>query len=638
MALFGLKKNKKQNVQTTKVRPVVVRTQNIAKELLNVAKLHNVKVDELDFNILEIQTYTRTLPEDNQEVDWQEIDSDDLYVLDTEEILLNKQFQIKQMYEIEIFSIDKDDDTYKNFHLVVGANQTKCKVYLSIKAGSSVKYNRRFEKDLRRIIEKKKARAGILLHIFDEEMNSTISKIYATVKVQERVKYLTNETYLVAQSYEPTPSKDDELILHYENDNDLDDDKKVNYSSRGFIKGVKEGELLIEYKKPIFGQAGRNCRGEYIEPKQPVVKNEPKFKIDSTIRVEETQESICYYAKDNGYIDFKNGTYTIKSEVDVNVVSFKATGYIEAGVDSDVSMVVKEKDLIKDAIGTGMVVEVSELEVEGNVGPKAQVYAVKVTIGGQVHKSAKIYADRMEINVLKGFASGRHVKVQRLEHGTIQSQKADVSQALGGEIKSENINIHLCNSYVKATASEKIEINKMHGSENIFTIDPLVREDFLKDVTQSEEQIKDLKSDMMKIKKEIQNYTNLIRDGLPAFNDLKKRLLHYKKSGVKLPEPFVKKYKKFQSMQEKLKLLKEEFHSKEERIKLLESNKVSVQSDIEDARIINHDRWVGFNEIRFNLIEPPITLTYKPKEGSEDKIFGVVKIDEGEYEIKAMKE
>lgn len=638
MALFGLKKDKKQNVSTTKVRPIVIRTQNVAKELLNVAKLHNVKVEDLDFNILEIQTYTRTLPEDKQEVDWQEVDSDDLYSFDTEEILLNKLFQIKQMYEIEIFSTDKDDETYKNFHLAVGANSTKCKVYLSIKAGSSVEYNRRFEKDLKRLIEKKKARAGILLHIFDEDMHSVVSKIYATVKVQEKVKYVSNETFLIAQSYEPTPSKDDELILHYEKSDNLDDTKKANYSSRGFIKGVQCDELLIEYKKPVFGQAGRNCRGEYIEPKQPAVKNEPKFKVDSTIRVEENEESICYYAKDNGYIDFKNGIYTIKSELDVNVVSFKATGYIEAGVDSEVSMVVKEKDLIKDAIGMGMFVEVSELEVEGNVGPNAKVHAMKATIGGQVHKSAKLYADRLEVNVLKGYASGRNVKVQRLEHGLIESQRVEVSQALGGEIKADNIQIHLCNSYVKATASQRIEIEKMHGSENIFTIDPLVREDFMRDVSECEAQMKFIKSEMIEIKKDIQNYINLIKDGLSAFNDLKKRLLHYKKNGVKMPEAFVKKYKRFQSMQEKLKLLKEDYRSKEEHLKLLESNKVSVQSDIEDARIINNDRWVGFNEIRFKLVEPPITLTYKPKEGSEDKIFGVVKVDEGEYEIKVMKE
>jgi hypothetical protein len=45
---------------------------------------------------------------------------------------------------------------------------------------------------------------------------------------------------------------------------------------------------------------------------------------------------------------------------------------------------------------------------------------------------------------------------------------------------------------------------------------------------------------------------------------------------------------------------------------------------------------MGHNEIIFKLIEPPIELSFKPQEGSPDKIFAVVETDEGVFEIQAV--
>jgi len=39
-----------------------------------------------------------------------------------------------------------------------------------------------------------------------------------------------------------------------------------------------------------------------------------------------------------------------------------------------------------------------------------------------------------------------------------------------------------------------------------------------------------------------------------------------------------------------------------------------------------------------NFIEPPIEVSYKPYEGSMDKIFALVQLDDGMFEIRAVKE
>lgn len=101
MALFGSKKE--TVVATKKIRPTVIRVQNVAKELLSLAKSYEVKVDAIDFNILEVQTYTR-MNDGVKETEWEEIAQEEVYELDDEAALLNSNFQIKQMYEIEFFS------------------------------------------------------------------------------------------------------------------------------------------------------------------------------------------------------------------------------------------------------------------------------------------------------------------------------------------------------------------------------------------------------------------------------------------------------------------------------------------------------------------------------------------------------
>ena len=105
-----------------------------------------------------------------------------------------------------------------------------------------------------------------------------------------------------------------------------------------------------------------------------------------------------------------------------------------------------------------------------------------------------------------------------------------------------------------------------------------------------------------------------------------------------MPQSFVKKYKQFQKTQEHLKGIKKEFEVKIDQLNLLTTRTVSFQDNIFDARIINRGVWIGHNELKFKLVDPPVEIVFKPQEGSTDKVFGLVEVDEGEYEIQAVKE
>jgi len=634
MALFS--SGKKEKTTSKKVRPVVVKTQNVAKELMNLAKSYNIKVDVLDFNLLEVKTYTR-ITSDSKESEWTPRTDEELHGLDEKSELLNPDFQIKQEYEVELFTKD-DKNPYKDFHLAVGANATKCKVYLNIKEGSKVSYSPRFEEELLMLINKSKIRAGILINIFDEVLSDTISKISSHVRVEENAVYDKTETYLISESFEPTPTINDALIFHYDKNKQISENEKVDYSQRGFIQSVVKDELLIEYIKPQEGRPGRNCRGEFMAPKEPIIEHYPDFQVDETIVVKESDTNIEYRAVKNGYIAKDGKVYSVKSDVDVGEISFKTTGSILTEMDADVTINVKESDALKDAVGSGMVIDVSEIEIEGNVGSNAKVNAKKATVGGQTHKTAQIRAGEVSINVHKGMAYGKNIEITRLEHGIVDGDNVKIAQAMGGQVRGREVVISLCESHVKITASKFIKIEKLRGSENIFIIDPLLKKDQQEGLNNNQEEIKNIEAELKDLQKEQIKYTKIIKDGTATFNNLKKRLLHYKKNGVKMPASFVEQYKKFQTYQKHLLAVKKDIELKNDRYMLLTTKTSSFQDNIFDARIINEDRWVGYNEIKFKLVDPPIEISYYPKEGTSDKIFALVEVEDGGFEIQAVKE
>ncbi len=629
--------DKKETSAFKTIRPTVIKTQNVAKELFEIAKKNDVDVSTLDFDILEAETFTRVHKE-KEEVDWEEMSDSEMHELDDATAILNKDFQIKQVYEVEIYSKD-ENDVFKNFHAAVGANASKCKVYLSIKAGSEIVTSPKFEEDLLKYINKSKVRAGILINIFDEMISELVSRVSALAKVDGNISYDKNETVLIAEAHEPTPTIDDEIILHFEKKKEAAEDDKVDYSNRGFINSVLENDLLIEYIKPKIGKAGRNCRGEFMEPAEPEVNSAPDFTADeATIETKDNEENIEYRAKESGYITLDGTTYIIKSEMDVDTIDFKTTGSISSGKDSEVTLSVKENDSQKDAIGDGMEVEVSEIDISGNIGPNAKVTARRATVEGQTHKSSEIRADDLTINVHRGLAVGDNITIARLEHGIVQGKKVNITQATGGDIRGKDVEIGICSSYVKVTASRLIEIQKLQGSENVFIIDPLMQEEKKSGLGANKDEIAELKTSVSEIQTEIEKYKKLIRDNTSSFNDVKKRLMHYKKNGIKMPAAFVAKYKQFNKAQEHLDRITNEYKVKNDKLQLLTTKTASFQDNIFDARIINRDRWVGHNELVFKLVDPPIELSFKPEEGSENKIFAVIETEDATYEIQAVHE
>lgn len=633
MGLFSHEEEHEKTV--AHIKPIVVRTSNVAKELLQAAANYKVSVHSLDFHLLDVQTFSKTSVEGSQE-DWIELSSDEVKDLSKEQFL-NPKFELKQVYEIEIFSIS-GPSPLDTVEISIGGNATLCKIFLTIKAGSVAHYYETFQDDFLLLINKKKLRANIMIGIFDAMMLENLQDLFAKIRIQKSYPFEAQERYLIAQGVEPVETVNDKLIMHYEvKRKNQDEQGRVDYAKRGYIISAVANELLIEYIKPKKGENGRNCRGEFIVPKEPVVRYEPTFTVGELIEVVDTPSSIEYRAKAGGYVTFEGGMYDIRTEVEVTEISFKTTGSIDTQLDADVSINVKEKDPLKDAIGMGMEVMVNIINIDGNIGPDAKVTAHKATVEGQVHQSAVITADELSINILKGTAYGKEVHVTRLEHGTIEAEKVTITQAIGGKIRAKEIVIDMLGSHVKLTASHRIEILKFQGGENQFIIDPLIDES-LDNLSERTKKMEQAKQSIKDIQKELANYEHTWRENAPAMEELKQKLAHYKKNGIKMPAMFVQKYQQHQQFKEKLEALRKELIQKEDQYAWLSAKHTSLQNSIYEARIINHDRWRNHNEIIFKLIEPSIDVIHIPNHNSEEKVLGLVENDDGQFAVKVLPE
>ncbi|MBD3810212.1 MAG: DUF342 domain-containing protein, partial [Sulfuricurvum sp.] len=589
-------------------------------------------VHSLDFDLMNTQTFCKM--SDSGSDDWIELSADEIKDI-KEEQMLNPKFELKQVHEIEIFSIMKKHPL-DSLDMSIAGNSTLCKIYLMIKAGSTANYYDEFQKDLIHIINKKMLRANLMIGLFDSVMISNLSELLAKIRIQETLHFDTQERYVIAQGYEPVETVNDKLILHYETKRqNMDEHGRIDYSNRGYLISAVKDELLIEYIKPRKGENGRNCRGEFILPKEPIVKHEPTFGIGEKIVVIDTPKSIEYRAGAGGYVTFEGGVYDIKTEVEVTEISFKTTGSIETQLDADVSINVKEKDVLKDAIGMGMEVTVNVINIDGNIGPNAKVTAKKAVIEGQVHQSAIISADELTINIHKGTAYGKQVHITRLEHGIVEADKVSVSQATGGKIRAKEIMIEMLGSHVKMTASQRIEIQKFQGGENQFIIDPLLGES-AETLQERSQQMAQVKQAIKEIQKELSGYEQTWIENAPAMEDLKKKLAHYKANGIKMPSTFVQKYQQNIQFKEKIESLRKELKTKEDQYAFLSEKHTALQNEIFEARIINHDRWRNHNEIVFKLIDPPIEIFYVPVHNSEEKILGLFEDEEGEFSIKVL--
>ncbi|MDP3301002.1 MAG: hypothetical protein Q8S36_03440 [Sulfuricurvum sp.] len=435
-----------------------ISTFNVLDELKRIAQQEHLPLEAIDFDLLSYQTQYKGIVDE----DWKALEGDNLEEVTTEVEIRSKIFFLRQEYYIKVHPAIQNPHFDLRFSMAF--NKYRTKIVAVIDPASKIPLKKGIQEYLKEAIYRKKLRNGYLVGITDQTLDQEIKALLLKIQKEGPLK----EPYRlpIATFYSPTLPVNDNIILHY---------KKIQRENN-LVDGVAIDDLIFEYILPQDGIDGRNCMGEHIHVGEPLIRYQHAIGIDSqSIRAEEDHQSIRFYATKSGFVERKNGLFTISQDLHLKSASFKSTGSLEAGSEKEINIKIGEGEEGDDAIGAGVNIDVQTLDVKGTVGSNTKIQACEVTIGAQTHKKSLIEVEEnATIHLHRGNLKAKNATINILEAGTVEAKTIYVKNMSGGEIIAERVIIDVLYSNAKITALESIEIKSIEGNGNELIINPRV--------------------------------------------------------------------------------------------------------------------------------------------------------------------
>lgn len=430
-------------------------TRYIKRAMQNFAQENSIAVDSCDFRLLKVSTFMKSSA--NQEFELYSKERIDAH-LDKEKIL-NEHIEFMQQYQFVLYQ-KKESPLQLNYTLDFGEHASHPMLILS--PDSIIPASRYKPQEMLKLLytecNKIKAYHGILLHMFDETMIKHLKvlvKYIYTKKFKKRVKIA------LFDGIAPVITRKSQLIFWFE------EKERIQNSQ---VREVDADELLVEYKKPIFGKSGFNCYGELINATYATNVDDLETDIDEeSIKIEEDANAKKYLSKKQGYVHFTANHLSVKNQITLDKISRNAQS-VASQEQNNIEVTVSQHDTNRDSVGEGVTLKSESIHINGFVGAKSILKAKELTIDGATHQNSLQYAKFANINRHKGKLRCHHAKIKLLEGGEVHATDAEVESSLGGVIYAKNVTIGHVKSNLKVYASNSITIRLISGEDNLLQI------------------------------------------------------------------------------------------------------------------------------------------------------------------------
>lgn len=507
-----------------------ITTFKVLDELKKIARQWNLPVEAIDFDVLSYETHYRGAIDE----DWHTLDGNSLSEITTEVEIRSPLLLIRQEYELIVRPLVPNP--HFDLHFTMASDKYKSKLVAIIDPSSKIPLKKGLQEYLKEIIDRKKLRSGCMIGITDGSLEKEINAML--LKIQKEGPLREPYRLPIAHFYPPTAPINDNVILHY---------KKIPRSNN-LLHGVEADELIFEYILPQNGVDGRSCTGEHIHVGDPLIRYANSISIDpQTIRAEEDHHSIRFYAIRSGFIERKNGIFTVSQDLHLKTASFKSTGSLEAGSEKEINIKIGTGKMGDDAVGSGVNIDVQTLSVKGTVGSNTKIQASELTIGAQTHKKSFMKVEEnATIHLHRGNLKAKNATIDILEAGTVEAETVYVKSMSGGEIIAQRVIIDVLYSNAKITALESIEVKSIVGNGNDLIINPRAISSYLEQITVLEAELTrkqfdvrkrgkeylqkelHLKEDRIRIQRTIDNINTATRQNREPLKSDKERVTHYK--------------------------------------------------------------------------------------------------------------
>ncbi len=436
-----------------KIEPKIIKTRHIKEALQTFAQDNFILPAECDFVINKTETYIKSSANASFELYSKKIQEK----YKDKEKILNEYVEFHQLYTITLMKKEKRD---LELEYTVNFSKFFTHPFLILSPDSKIPYKSHQPVALLKILfrecNKIKAYHKILVNIFDEEMKKSLKIL---VKYLYAGKFVKRVKIPLFEGIEPILTRPSKLIFWF---------KEKEHT--GEVIEVDENELLVEYKKPVYGQNGLNAFGEYIDANFTNNMDDLQAHVDEkSIAIQENATSKKYISKIRGYVHYDGKELLVDNRIKVSEIT-KHKDLVEDLEDNNIEIVATQHDTARDTIKEGVTLVSQRIHVNGFVGAKSRLEALTLEIEGATHQDSLQYAKYASINRHKGTLRCHEGKISLLEGGVVHATTVEIESSIGGAVYAQDVTIKHLKNNLKVYASNSITVRLVSGEDNLFKI------------------------------------------------------------------------------------------------------------------------------------------------------------------------
>lgn len=572
-----------------------IKTQNIMSTLKSLAKRLNGQVEKIDFDIRKTITYLKEHPTSGYDL----INENQIKRLQEEDYILQPELDIVQEYIIRLKPFDEAQEINLTTSITTDAHKSLAKIL--IKSGSKIRLTTDVKKNLYRALNKIKAKNNIIIGLLDKDMIAGLNEI---IKSVDQNGVLSKDVAIWLTKWKkPIPTINDAIVFNYleKCKKEVSENDKIDYADRNFIIGVNKDEILVEYTKPKDGKSGRNYSGKFIAMKSPNIDNIPSFNFDDkTVSLTETQDKKTYKAKEEGFVSMENNVLKVEKELRLKNVNLKETGNVNPGLNTQVRVIVETGNAAEDAVGPDMLIEANEIIIDGSVGAGAVIRGKNVKIKGQTHSTTTIYADNLEVGVLKGTAYANVAKIKSFENANLWACDVYIEQLFTGKVNGKIVHVAEVRAPSEIRAYHAIFIKQLSCGDNKFFIDQNAVLSAKEKITTCKISIKESNKFIQEGEKDLITLSKFTRDNKQNFMQIKDYMKEIKEKNQKPKPQFVKIFKEYLEKSKALEDLQTKLDQAHQTIKSSQEILNKFDEQLKHTFIYNQGlKWQGINNVYF---------------------------------------
>ena len=505
-----------------KINKKVIKTRYIEEALKTYAQENLIPLSECDFVINKVDTYIKSNASESFKLCSKDIQEQ----YRDKEKLLNEHVEFHQLYTITAKPKEKIEIELE-YTIDFSKSYTHPKLILSPE--SKIPYKSYKPVDLLKILfrecNKIKAYNKILINMFDEDMKKHLKLLVKYIYAGKFIKRVKTPLF---NGVEPVITRPSKLIFWF---------KKKEH--KGEVIEVDENELLVEYKKPIYGKNGFNAFGEYLDTTFANNVDDLQARVDEkSIKIEETATTKKYISKIQGYVHYDGKELLVDNRIKISEIS-RHKELVEELENNNIEVIVTQNDTARDTIKEGVTLVSQQIHVDGFVGAKSRLEAITLEIDGVTHQESVQYAKYATINRHKGTLRAHEAKISLLEGGVVHATTAHIDSSIGGAIYAQDVTIGHVKNNLKVYAANSITVRLVSGEDNLFKIN-------YRDISILENKIKFIKNDLEDLKYKLEeakrhspSRVEEIKKKIHSFKDEIKAIQNsYKNAKITIQEPF----------------------------------------------------------------------------------------------------